>query len=110
MHHIPALVGRHALRHYCLQPSTRSYRTHSSPLSTSHRNRAITKTNRKTYSVIVQVSFLVGQTTRLTSLQDSLPKARKRRPGSVNQATTPPRTSPPSSARMRKTIGCCANT
>src|SRR5688572_14770519 len=45
MHHVPALV-------HFLQPMIRSYRTHSSPLSVSHKKTAITTTNANTAAVV----------------------------------------------------------
>src|SRR5687767_8145944 len=45
VHHVPALA-------HFFQPMIRSYRTHSSPLSVSHKKTAITTTNAKTAAVV----------------------------------------------------------
>ena len=61
--------------HYFLQPRMRSKNTHSSVLSVSQRKTDMIATKPNTYAVICMVSLRVGQTTFLTSRQESRPKA-----------------------------------
>src|SRR5688572_11275302 len=106
MDHVPALIS--ALGHF-FQPMMRSYRIHSSALSVSHRNSAITTTNAKTAAVVCIVSLRVGQTTFFTSATDSPANTANCLPGSLHRATAPAASRPAITARMRTTSGKSAS-
>src|SRR5256885_1399091 len=71
---LEAGIGVHdvpAFAHVFFQPRIRSYSSHSSVLSLTHKKTAITTTNAKTAAVVCMVSLRVGHTTFFTSLIDS---------------------------------------
>src|SRR6218665_1142954 len=80
--------------HRLFHPKIKSYKTHSSVLSVSHRKSAMTTTKANTYAVICSASLRVGQTTLPTSCHASRAKARNWRPGPDSRNTPAAATSP----------------
>src|SRR6218665_7052 len=80
--------------HDFFHPKIKSYKTHSSVLSVSHRKSAMTTTKANTYAVICSASLRVGQTTLPTSCHASRAKARNWRPGPDSRNTPAAATSP----------------
>ncbi|MNC94140.1 hypothetical protein D3C83_109230 [compost metagenome] len=87
----------------------RSYSTHSSVLSLTQRNTAITTTNAKTAAVVCIVSLRVGQTTFFTSPSDSRPNTTNCLPRSLVKATTTPAAKPAITDRTRSRMDSAAS-
>src|SRR5688500_11367529 len=98
VHHVPALA-------HFFQPMIRSYRTHSNPLSVSHKKTAITTTNAKTAAVVWIVSLRVGHTTFFTSATDSPANTANCLPGSLHHPTAPAASRPATTVSTRTTRG-----
>src|SRR5258708_38521920 len=73
---LEARIGVHdvpPLAHVFFQPRIKSYRTHSSVLSLTHKKTAITTTKANTAAVVCIVSLRLGPTTFFTSAPDPPP-------------------------------------